>query len=52
MSEFRNENGQTNPEGAARLTRRLIVNLVCIVIFGTEYSTLYAAAHLLLRLPW
>src|SRR6266849_5478702 len=25
-------NGQTNPEGPARLTRRLIMDLVCIVI--------------------
>ena len=33
------ENGQTNPEGPARLTRRLIMDLVFIVIFGTEYST-------------
>ena len=32
------ENGQTNPEGPARLTRRLIVNLVLIVIFETEYN--------------
>ena len=31
-------NGQTNPEGPARLTRRLIMDLVCIVIFETEYS--------------
>src|SRR5437016_6068396 len=27
------ENGQTNPEGRARLTRRLIMDLVFIVIF-------------------
>src|SRR3989441_2071188 len=27
------ENGQTNPEGPARLTRRLIMDLVFIVIF-------------------
>ena len=26
-------NNQTNPEGRARLTRRLIMDLVCIVIF-------------------
>jgi hypothetical protein len=31
-------NGQTNPEGPARLTRRLIMDLVCIVIFEIEYS--------------
>ena len=36
------ENGQTNPEGPARLTRRLIMDLVCIVIFETEYSMLSA----------
>ncbi len=30
--------GQTNPEGQARLTRRLIMDLVRIVIFVTEYS--------------
>jgi hypothetical protein len=29
---------QTNPEGSARLTRRLIMDLVEIVIFETEYS--------------
>ena len=34
-------NGQTNPEGRARLTRRLIMDLVCIVILETEYSTLF-----------
>ena len=33
------ENGQTNPEGRARLTRRLIMDLVFIVIFVSEYST-------------
>jgi hypothetical protein len=32
-------NNQTNPEGRARLTRRLIMDLVCIVIFVMEYST-------------
>ena len=32
-------NGQTNPEGPARLTRRLIMDLVLIVILETEYST-------------
>ncbi len=32
--------GQTNPEGRARLTRRLIMDLVFIVIFRTEYSTI------------
>ena len=32
--------GQTNPEGRARLTRRLIMDLVFIVIFETEYSTI------------
>ncbi len=31
-------NDQTNPEGRARLTRRLIMDLVCIVIFEIEYS--------------
>ena len=30
---------QTNPEGRARLTRRLIMDLVCIVILEIEYST-------------
>jgi hypothetical protein len=25
---------QTNPQGRTRLTRRLILDLVCIVIFG------------------
>jgi hypothetical protein len=34
------ENGQTNPEGPARLTRRLIMDLVFIVIIETEYSTI------------
>ncbi len=34
---------QTNPEGRARLTRRLVMDLVCIVIFVTEYSTLLRA---------
>ena len=33
------ENGQTNPECPARLTRRLIMDLVFIVIFVSEYST-------------
>ena len=32
------ENGQTNPEGPARLTRRLIMDLVFIVIFEIQYS--------------
>jgi len=32
-------NDQTNPEGRARLTRRLIMDLVFIVIFEIEYST-------------
>jgi hypothetical protein len=32
--------GQTNPKGRARLTRRLIMDLVFIVIFRTEYSML------------
>jgi hypothetical protein len=31
-------NGQTNPEGRARLTRRLIMDLVLIVIFEAEYA--------------
>ena len=35
-------NGQTNPEGPARLTRRLMMDLVFIVIFGTEYTMLSA----------
>jgi hypothetical protein len=35
-------NGQTNPEGTARLTRRLIMDLVFIVIFEIEYKTLSA----------
>lgn len=35
-------NDQTNPEGRARLTRRLIMDLVCIVIFEAQYSTLFA----------
>ena len=35
-------NDQTNPEGRARLTRRLIMDLVCIVIFEIEYSMLPA----------
>ena len=40
-SELRNlTNNQTNPEGRARLTRRLIMDLVFIVIFETEYSTI------------
>ena len=33
-------NGQTNPEGPARLTRRLIMDLVLIVIIVVEYSTI------------
>jgi len=37
-------NGQTNPEGPARLTRRLMMDLVCIVIFETEYSMFWAPA--------
>ena len=32
-------NNQTNPEGRARLTRRLIMDLVFIVIFEAEYNT-------------
>jgi hypothetical protein len=32
MSELETENDQTNPEGPARLTRRLIMDLVFIVI--------------------
>ena len=35
-------NGQTNPEGPARLTRRLIMDLVLIVIFETEYSIAFS----------
>ena len=41
-------NNQTNPEGRARLTRRLIMDLVCIVIFETEYSTISAVIHTIL----
>ena len=42
-SELRNlTNNQTNPEDRARLTRRLIMDLVFIVIFKTEYSMLFA----------
>lgn len=37
--------GQTNPEGRARLTRRLIMDLVFIVIFDTEYSTIPGAGR-------
>jgi len=33
--------GQTNPEGRARLTRRLIMDLVFIVMFGIQYSTIF-----------
>ena len=33
--------GQTNPEGRTRLTRRLIMDLVFIVICETEYSMTY-----------
>ena len=32
-------NNQTNSEGRARLTRRLIMDLVFIVIFEVEYNT-------------
>ena len=32
------DNGQTNPEGRARLTRRLIMDLVFIVIFGPSIA--------------
>jgi hypothetical protein len=38
-------NNQTNPEGRARLTRRLIMDLVFIVIFESEYSTISAVIH-------
>ena len=38
-------NNQTNPEGRARLMRRLIMDLVCIVIFKAEYTTVSAAVH-------
>ena len=34
-------NDQTNPEGRARLTRRLIMDLVFIVIFEAKYSTAF-----------
>jgi hypothetical protein len=40
--------GQTNPEGRARLTRRLIMDLVRIVIFEFEYSTISAVIHTIL----
>src|SRR6266852_773366 len=40
---------QTNPEGPARLTRRLIMDLVCIVIFEAEYSMLSEAIPSLAR---
>jgi len=42
-------NGQTNPEGPARLTRRLM-DLVRIVIFETEYSMLSRQSTLRYRL--
>jgi len=35
-------NDQTNPEGRARLTRRLIMDLVCIVIFESSIALLLA----------
>ena len=35
-------NDQTNPEGRARLTRRLIMDLVRMVIFEIKYSMLPA----------
>jgi hypothetical protein len=41
-------NGQTNPEGPARLMRRLIMDLVLIVIFEFEYSTISAVIHTIL----
>jgi len=41
-------NSQTNPEGPARLARRLIMDLVCIVIFEFEYSTISAVIHTIL----
>ena len=45
-SELRNlTNNQTNPEGRARLTRRLIMDLVFIVILENEYSTLSVRAE-------
>jgi hypothetical protein len=31
-------NDQTNPEGRARLTRRLIMDLICIVIFKVSIA--------------
>ena len=39
-SELSRSYGQTNPEGRARLTRRLIMDLVFIVMFRREYSTI------------
>src|SRR5882724_10482351 len=42
MSELETENGQTNPDGPARLTRRLIMDLILMVIFGTECNMLFA----------
>jgi hypothetical protein len=41
-------NDQTNPEGRARLTRRLIMDLVCIVISEIEYSIAFIWNPLLL----
>ena len=42
-------NGQTNPESPARLTRRLIMALVCIVIFSKlSNSTISAVIHTIL----
>jgi hypothetical protein len=35
-------NDQTNPEGQARLTRRLIMDLACIVIFEAQYSIAFS----------
>jgi hypothetical protein len=33
--------GQTNPEGRTRLTRRLIMDLIFIVTFAIQYSTIF-----------
>jgi hypothetical protein len=43
--------GQTNPEGRTRLTRRLIMDLVFIVIFETEYSTI-SVRHIVGEYPF
>jgi hypothetical protein len=42
---------QTNPEVRARLTRRLIMDLVCIVIFEIEYSIAFGGNPALTNQP-